>query len=624
MTDAVPPQVAALRDRHFAYYRDVASRLAASAGQTSFAVRTELYEIERANFESALEWAVTRGWADDAVQIVLDLILLRAIHDAEPGGARLTVLLERLIAAPETSARARGKAFLARARLSAADNEARRVLALDAAAILEGCGEEALTGAALSEAGWANWFDGRLTEATALHSRAVDLLRPHGESSNLVEALRGLGWCAMSADDHDRSIRLHDEAAEALERMSVPVWQATHYDIVGNLHWNAGRLPAARAAKERAVDLLRDIDKIGLVESLDQLGDLLVEFLDDWPTAETLFTEMLSVSRELGHAAAEATALRGLAQLSLFARDIDVADDLASAGIERFLSLEERPPWQGGMRCGLLAVRAAVAVLRSDRAAAEGFLREGIAQTLSEKSWRGRYQALDLMRGVADALGPRAWRAFIDVRSEGAGPFDHPLLMVRVAHDRIERLRSEGDLDAALELATETFGPPRVLETGVRLGELAALTYASLLIDAGREPEALDVCEGAILTVGARTQSRAYMTELATFLATRVGDQARSEAMTREIGHTWRWLIAPVRLCRLADSIALTFARAGDGTAASRALGAADAGRDFYSEPRDGATDADLRAAVDRDAPSYEAGAAAGLTTTFAALLEQN
>lgn len=101
---------------------------------------------------------------------------------------------------------------------------------------------------------------GAVPQAEAAYGRALGIAETHGLVRQRAEALRGLGRCAIAAQDWERARRLLSDARAEMHRTGAAVNESVVLAALGDLDSRLGNLDAARANYARALALAREAE----------------------------------------------------------------------------------------------------------------------------------------------------------------------------------------------------------------------------------------------------------------------------------------------------------------------------------------------------------------------------
>jgi ATP/maltotriose-dependent transcriptional regulator MalT len=178
------------------------------------------------------------------------------------------------------------------------------------------------------------------------------------EHDNLRAAL---AWADQTGDAQGRGLQIavglggnfwtirgyHREGRTWFRRLLVHVpprskARADGLRVAGNLAQRQNDYPAASAAFEEAIEIMRELgDRAGVAVALRNFG-VVPHHLGDYDTAQGMFEESLAISRDLGDAISELTSLRNLADLAQDRGDFPRAVALYEASLE--LARDRRIP----------------------------------------------------------------------------------------------------------------------------------------------------------------------------------------------------------------------------------------------------------------------------------------
>jgi tetratricopeptide (TPR) repeat protein len=629
MTTSATPAVTDLRNRHLDFYLDLARQAEAGMKGEDVEPWIELFEAEEDNFRTALRWAIDSGRIDDGADLAFGIT---DIWWHKRRGSEAIGWCEQLLSRADGSPRARGKAALLLTMYvhNMGDYELAAARATEAAESFRDIGDDHLLGVALGWLGWARWYGGKPSEGMRHMQEAVELLRTADDPQQLAEALRGWGWCLLSSGDAEGALAKHDEALAVLRPLGNRSQLAEHLQIHANIHSNLGNTAETRRLYEEAVDLTRQMgDRRGVGYLLLNLTGLLVDWPGDLALAEELIGERLRIAHDLEQLAWQADALRELAVVARYRRDLPLAAQLlddALAASHRITAPDEFELFERAM---IFAGLAQVAVLEGDTSSARTHLREAATLARRQGFARTRVRAMRAIIAITEDIDrPQALALYEELASFLAAS-EEALWESVTTGAGADVARLEGDTAAALAASREAVDQARA--AGAPFGTVAAhLRLGSLLLEAGDRNEARATLEEALPLAANTAAIRAHVLEQLAAVTVAQGDIASAERFVRDLGSEWRRLDSPRVLCRLVEmmaGIAISRDRADE---AARACGAAEYDRRTLHAPR--TTDEDGQFAVTRDAAEtalgreayraeYEEGVRLGATSFLAALL---
>ncbi|NGO11177.1 AfsR/SARP family transcriptional regulator [Streptomyces sp. HC44] len=460
-------ELAALRERHLAYYTGLAEaaepRLRGH-GQREWLARLD---AEGANLRWALDGAVERGDAGHALRLV-DALAWYWVLRGRLGEARrsVTAALE-LTASPELTAS-----------LELADGEAAlharvRVWQVGVT-ILGGDGEAraARTEASLKEYGevgdaagvaWARWFlahalsgTGSLSEGEALTEQALDGFREFGDRWGEAAALADRsaqrllrGDLAGAEEDAARSVELFGAVGDACGQL----WSVYPRAAVAEIHGDYAR----SAGLQR--DALETVREFGLsTQAADLLSGLgrTALLTGDFDAAREYHERARRTAAELGFRAGEINAELGL---GLGARREGLLDE-AETHLRAVLEWH-RDVGLDGANALILAELGFIAELRGDAAGARSLHEEGYATARSTGDPRAVALALEGL-AAASALSGAGKQAALLLGAAAA---------VRTSTGAPLPPAERGDVDRATARAREVLGEEAAFEAEFRRGE---------------------------------------------------------------------------------------------------------------------------------------------------------
>jgi predicted ATPase len=166
---------------------------------------------------------------------------------------------------------------------------------------------------------------GQLDDALTLGAAALDRARAVGDDEHELAALGMLGVIEWSRGDLDAAGAHMTSSLERYRLLGDDVTTSMLLNNLGALEWLRGDFAAARALYDDSLELRDRLgDRGGVAQSLLNLADV---DLAQGRDGRVQCLQSLAMSRELGHAAGVAEALRLYGELAAAASDLDAAVD---------------------------------------------------------------------------------------------------------------------------------------------------------------------------------------------------------------------------------------------------------------------------------------------------------
>jgi predicted ATPase/class 3 adenylate cyclase len=325
-----------VRDRHRDWYLELAERAKPELIGPEQVTWLDRLEQERDNLRAALEWAVERGAADQALRLAAAVWRLWHVRDNPNEGWEW---LLRVLAAP-------GAAGSTRAR----------------AEVLEGACELA----------WRAHGDESVV--ARLGEERLAIYRSLGDRRGTAWALCHLATHALNTGDTTRAEGLAAEALALTREADAPWVVAQVQEALGRAAAYRGDYPLARRRLEESVAIFRTLgDRRAISNGLQYLRWLTREQGDDVAT-RTYASEALTLARELRSNYHMASALYGLGQVARLEGDLARSRALFEECLA--LAREQGNRWMMGL---LFLNLGRLAQLDGDVGRAEGLLRQSLA-----------------------------------------------------------------------------------------------------------------------------------------------------------------------------------------------------------------------------------------------------
>jgi non-specific serine/threonine protein kinase len=274
----------AVRDRHRDWYLELAEQAKPELIGPNQVAWLDRLERERDNLRAALEWALERGEADQALRLAAAVWRLWHVRENASEGREW---LMRVLAAP-------GTAMPTRAR----------------AEVLDGACEMTLN------------FLGADAAVARLGEECLAIYRSLGDRRGAAWALCHLAHHAGNAGDATRAEELAAEALELAREAGAPWVVAQALEALGASAMNRGDYPFARRRVEESLATFRTLgDRRAIAFGLSFLCGCTQE-QGDYGAARIYARETLTIARELRSNYHIGRALYGLAQVARLEGDL--------------------------------------------------------------------------------------------------------------------------------------------------------------------------------------------------------------------------------------------------------------------------------------------------------------
>jgi non-specific serine/threonine protein kinase len=224
---AASGEEAAVRERHAAFFRDLAARARSAWIAADYAPWLDRLEAERGNVRAALGWAVAAGRAEFALGLAVETNRFWRVHGPVVEGV---AWLERALALPAMApVGLRAAALEVAGDLAQVAGDATRALALtaEAEALARDLGDMTRLELVLAARGRAWFLVGEPEQAAACLEEALALARGHGWNASVASNLSNLGVASRMLGDADRAVALLEEALALAEAQGFAYIHAT-------------------------------------------------------------------------------------------------------------------------------------------------------------------------------------------------------------------------------------------------------------------------------------------------------------------------------------------------------------------------------------------------------------
>jgi len=288
-----------LRRRHADRFLELAATAAAELAGLEQAAWLERLELELDNIRAALDWFLSSGRVEDALQTISALERFWRAH-AHVSEARRWLSLS-LAVAKDVSADARADALFTAARQATAQSDLDAAVPLleEALVLLRELGRSGREASVLSELGWIAFLLGQYDRAAELSEEALSVARAAGDVRATSSALSVLADVFAAREDHKRALELQEEALALRRTLGDPLLVTDSTYHLGVASFRSGDLDRAREAFNEALALARGLGEVGeTAAALFMLAELDL-LTGDTAQAEERIRESLDVYTEL-------------------------------------------------------------------------------------------------------------------------------------------------------------------------------------------------------------------------------------------------------------------------------------------------------------------------------------
>ncbi|MCC6792117.1 MAG: tetratricopeptide repeat protein [Thermomicrobiales bacterium] len=287
--------------RHLAWAVAFARRAGGALAGSNQREWLDRVAAELANLRAALEFAATRGHADDGLNLAASLTPFWELRGYASEGR---AWLARLLALPGHDPEPRATALMALGRLAFVMGEAG--VALDplsaALAIWRERGDRPGEAAALDHLGRAHCHLGRIEVAVEYHEYALTIARELADTGATARALAGLGAAHQTRGDLPHAMAWYEEALPLVRVLGDAASEATLLNNLGLIAANRGDVGRARSLMEAQLAVARELaDRRSEAIALGNLVRVLVA-QGDLPGAERSANDALARFQEVGDA----------------------------------------------------------------------------------------------------------------------------------------------------------------------------------------------------------------------------------------------------------------------------------------------------------------------------------
>ena len=334
----------------------------------------DVLESEEDNLRQALDWTITSGEAESALQLVVAL----------------------------------GRFWMVRGRAKEGGRWLRDALALDAS------DRPYLRAQALTQAGMiAMTYEGDAVTARSCASEALDLFRELGVRRGIFWSLHSMAVLSAAEGNLEEAAGYADEAVEVARSTGHEQSIAYALLVQGSVAMASSDHVAAQTLQAEALPMLRHIDdKTGVVQAL-LMGGAAAACALQYPSATQTYQECRTISRDIGNLDATTIACFGLGVVALVNGDHTAAHRHFEEAIEIFGGLDSDNRYLPTLLTGM----GEVALAEDDCPRASTLFSDALRQCAT-KTLVGPYsQVAPLLAGLAKAAAmagafPRAAKLF--------------------------------------------------------------------------------------------------------------------------------------------------------------------------------------------------------------------
>lgn len=364
-----------IRQRHAAYYTELAELVEREQGRPNAVAWYERFETEQADVRAALAWLLkepANGAADAGMAL------------------RLSVGL--------------GRFWLLRNHLSEGQRWLEAALAANPAA------RAALQARAYHHLGAMASMQGDYSRAKTFSTTALTLWRDLDDDAGIALALNNLGNIAKEQGECDRAFELYSESLERNRKLGNTAGMAIAFNNLGNVALEQADYEQATALYTKSLTLKREIGyMLGIARSLINLGFVLV-LKGEYTTARPLYEEAMALFTELGDRDGLGFCAFNIGEIALYRKDFAEAKEWLTRSLRIMWEIDNRSTLprclEGLAQVALAENDAAHAVLLLGGAAA---LRENLEMRVPATE-QSRYD--EVVRAAQDRLDPATYSMY--------------------------------------------------------------------------------------------------------------------------------------------------------------------------------------------------------------------
>jgi predicted ATPase/DNA-binding SARP family transcriptional activator len=328
---ADPQRWISVRERHLAYYADLAQQMAAGLQTGAAPQWAELARASTEDLRAAVRYALQAGSAA-AGSLIADLYWPWFLDGRLTELRSWATAAQQLTADPRT--RARLDRLLASASAALGDTAGASQAATRQLAVGHQLGDHELIALAHNLLGMVAWARGD-PEATSHHAAALQHARQAGKPWPLVLITALAGRAAHANGDHGRGDQLMAEAVRLASQLGEPMVLGSALDYQAHAAFAAGSYQHAANLTGQALATYR---RIGYQEGMASAGTLaasLAALTGQHDHADQLLAQAYDACQRMGHTGGTATVLEAAALLHHQRGDDEAAMRALAAASER-------------------------------------------------------------------------------------------------------------------------------------------------------------------------------------------------------------------------------------------------------------------------------------------------
>lgn len=308
----------AVRDRHLAYYAQMATQAERELAGPQQALWMAKLELDHYNLRNALEWAFATAQREAAFSLAAALWRFWKVHGHYSEGR---AWYARLLDAPEAanvSPRTRAAALYAAGMLAYYQSDAASAEQYHRAGLglYRELRDELGIARALAGLGLALRVQGAYDAAQTCFQDALTLARQHRQQEIIASCLRYLGLVAVAQGEYARAVALYEQALPEHQALGDEEALANLFNNLAIALTYVGELERAQQLNEASLEIRRRLDDLhGMALSLHTLA-YYARVRGDWANAHQLLREALTYYQRLG---AKENTLEGLESIAFCA-----------------------------------------------------------------------------------------------------------------------------------------------------------------------------------------------------------------------------------------------------------------------------------------------------------------
>lgn len=288
-----------IMNKHFLYYFNLVKELTPKLKGKEIPVYMKVFDSERGNIETALEWSVKSGNYNEGAEMLISLGRYWSFRDYNYLGFKWCGIITEFNESLNKSIYANLINWQGQYLSNQGEYEQAEEYFEKSFQIYEKLGDISWKASTLNSLGALAARKGDLERAFILLERCHKYKNEIGDNSGICGALCNLGQLAILLGELDKAQKYSDEVLNKSTELGDRLYMYLAFRLAGQLHSLKGNMKSAEEHYLKAIELTREVSyNVGISACLAELAELLI-YNDEKDRAEKLLDESLVIAENI-------------------------------------------------------------------------------------------------------------------------------------------------------------------------------------------------------------------------------------------------------------------------------------------------------------------------------------